>query len=161
MCKSSKLWGLDKVAWIFYSFLSKVRLLLCVFVIFTFNGKKSKQMPKPKLPGNLWDGWAQGHGKWWWLDPDKKIYYDKNVDNTPFLTNELDKNNGIFKRKYRPDKINTEDLNLISGFPKGRSYLYITSPGDKNGAIWGGEDLFCGRTWCWLQRCFVLTFIML
>ena len=43
------------------------------------------------VPGNLWDGWAQGHGKWWWLGPDKKIYYDKNVDNTSFLTNELDK----------------------------------------------------------------------
>ena len=63
-----------------------------------------------------------------------------------FLTNDLEKNNGIFKGKYRKDKIKTEDLNLISGFPKGRSYLYITSPGNKNGAIWGGEDLFCGRT---------------
>ena len=76
----------------------------------------------------------------------KKSIMTKKVYNTPFHTIEPDKNNGIFKGKYRKDKIKPEDLNLISGFPKGRSYLYITSPGDKNGAIWGGEDLFCGRT---------------
>ena len=33
-----------------------------------------------------------------------------------FLTNDLEKNNGIFKGKYRKDDIKTEDLNLISGF---------------------------------------------
>ena len=82
------------------------------------------------------DGWALS----------KKSIMTKKVYNTPFLTNEPDKNNGIFKGKYIKDTIKTVDLNLISGFPIGRSYLYITSPGDKNGAIWGGEDLFCGRT---------------